>query len=388
MRIPQELVDAIIDCIGADYTKNFVIGRPPHPITHDSKRVKLTSLALASRACNHRARSHLFARCEFVNAGPRAFERFGHCPDVLLGYVRILTVRDKNPTTVLATLRRFISSPLVSIRFCRTCIPEELPEMLKSGFNVHRVAVEDSTLSSITLLNLVSTLERVSELHLLWCRVSATLADDNLPSLPPLQGCLFLSESHPPPSAVTNLLSRTSLPLRSLSHMSPRFPPETELIGACAGTLENLQIQIEDHGVRKPLAPPDPSFTIIKSDFTLDVGLCTKLRQITFCIVHGQGKNAVTPLSGLLSTLRAHRLSNVLMISGRPSSPDPDPQECDPLVLEAWERLDQILYKLGGQAQARGETLTFQSASVVTKETLAELLPRFNQIGICEKIVC
>ena len=57
-------------------------------------------------------------------------------------------------------------------------------------------------------------------------------------------------------------------------------------------------------------------------------------------------------------------------------------------MLEAWERLDQVLYKLGCQAQGRGETLTFKIASVVasTRQALVDLLPRFNRIGICEGI--
>ena len=60
-----------------------------------------------------------------------------------------------------------------------------------------------------------------------------------------------------------------------------------------------------------------------------------------------------------------------------------------PLDPEAWERLDQILYKLGGQAQGRGDALTFRCVSVVapTGKALAGLLPQFNRIGACESIV-
>lgn len=54
----------------------------------------------------------------------------------------------------------------------------------------------------------------------------------------------------------------------------------------------------------------------------------------------------------------------------------------------AWEGLDQILRKLGVQAQGRGETLVFTSnrdSSVAeTEESLVELLPQFNQIGVCK----
>jgi len=57
-------------------------------------------------------------------------------------------------------------------------------------------------------------------------------------------------------------------------------------------------------------------------------------------------------------------------------------------VVASWGRLDQVLYKLGDQARGRGETLTFQIASVVafTKQTLADLLPRFNETGISEGV--
>lgn len=67
-----------------------------------------------------------------------------------------------------------------------------------------------------------------------------------------------------------------------------------------------------------------------------------------------------------------------------------DAQERDPLELKACECLDQILCKLGGQAQARGRTLTFTfqiaSLAVAPKGTLAKLLSWFNQIDIHEGI--
>lgn len=55
---------------------------------------------------------------------------------------------------------------------------------------------------------------------------------------------------------------------------------------------------------------------------------------------------------------------------------------------EGWGCLDQVLYRLGGQALGRGETLTFQIVSVTasTNEAPVDLMPRFNQIGICEGV--
>lgn len=124
-----------------------------------------------------------------------------------------------------------------------------------------------------------------------------------------------------------------------------------------------------------------------KSGFTLDLGHCTNLQHITFIAIRGQDKNTATqPLSELLLTLRVHQLLSIRMVP----FPSLDAQEHDLPELKAWGYLDQILYNLGGQAQARGGilTFTFQSASlaVAPKETLAKLLPRFNQIGICEGI--
>jgi len=163
MRIPQELVDAVIDCICADYTGDFLVGRLSQSTNSEDERAELKALALVSRACNHRARSHLFARCKFINSGSGALARFGQCPDALLSYTRVLTI-GQNPTTTLAVLRRFISSPLVSIRFHSTSIPGELPELLKSLFsNVCRVAVIASILSPAVVFNLINILEHTSE---------------------------------------------------------------------------------------------------------------------------------------------------------------------------------------------------------------------------------
>jgi hypothetical protein len=245
MRIPQELIDAVIDCIGAKYTYGSVVVRLFHHLHRQSEAAELKSLALASRACNHRVRSHLFANCKVTHPGSRSPERLEQCPDVLLGYTRILAIRyDTNPTTVLAILRRFASSPLVSMNLSSMCIPEGLPEMLKSDLrNVCHVEVAYCTLSPVILINLVSALEHIRGLRLQGCTVTAVLeGDDNFPSLPPLQGHLSISES--PYSNTTSLLSRVVLPLRSLHHVSRALLSENKLINACAGSLENLEIRM------------------------------------------------------------------------------------------------------------------------------------------------
>jgi len=264
MRIPQELVDAVIDCIGANSTENFVVGRLFQSTISEDERADLKSLALVSGACNHRARSHLFARCNFIGSDSGALERFGQCPDAILNYTRVLVIRyGQNPTAILAILRRFASSPLVSIRLYSTCIPEELPELLKSLFpNVRRVAVVLSTLSAAAALNLISILEHMSELRLQRCQFTALEGNDSLPTLPPLQGRLVLSESHPPHSAITSQFSRTPLPLRSLCYTLIGLPPENKLIDTCAGTLETLEVRMVARSGKPFVSSPDPSFTI------------------------------------------------------------------------------------------------------------------------------
>lgn len=251
MRIPQELVDAVIDIVGAGYTESFVIGQPlQFPSDHQVEtRANLLSLALVSKACNHRARSHLFARCNFINAGSLHPECLEQGPGVLLAYTRYLAiVKDQNPATVHATLRHFISSPLITLALHSVHIPEELPEMLNSVFRtVRHVVVVASTLSPATLLNLVSNLERMSVLGFQRCRLNAALGeDDNFPSLPPLQGRLFLSGSDdsPPHLTLPSLLSRVHLPLRSLHHTSTALPSDNKLISACAGSLEELDVSV------------------------------------------------------------------------------------------------------------------------------------------------
>ena len=264
MRIPQELVDAVIDCAGADCAVFFVAGRLFQPAIGEDGRAELESLALVSRACNHRARSHLFARCNIIGSDYGAFERFGQCPDAILRYTRVLTIRyGENPTTILATLRRFISSPLVSIRLYSTRIPEDLPELLKSLFpTVHRVTVVASTLSAAAALNLVRILECMGELRFQRCHFTALEGNVNLPTLPTLRGRLILSESYPPHSTMTSLLSRTPLPLRSLCFEPFGLPSENKLIDACAGSLEDLEVRVVASLGKPFVSSSDPSLTI------------------------------------------------------------------------------------------------------------------------------
>ena len=115
--------------------------------------------------------------------------------------------------------------------------------MVKSTFhNVRHITIGGSKFSPAILLNLISTLEHVSELHLQGCEASpAPEGCDSLPNLPSLRGHLSISD---PRTSIINLLSHLHLPLHSLSHASRALPPENKVIDACAASLENLEIRM------------------------------------------------------------------------------------------------------------------------------------------------
>lgn len=238
MRLPQELVDAIIDCIGIPYA---LASSGKSCYLPERRRGKdcLRLLALVSRACNHRVRSHLFRYFKI-----RALYSLDQCPDALLGYARTLKIVQhyEHPSNALLILRRFISSPLVSITLYLQDFPEELLEMLRSSFpDIRRISVRSSSLTPSVLLNLVSTLERVHVVSLRRCRLNNPTEGDGLPTLPFLHGRLSISDPH---FAITGLLGRIPLPLRSLRYVSRAFPPEKKIIDACAVSLENLEVKM------------------------------------------------------------------------------------------------------------------------------------------------
>ena len=143
-------------------------------------------LALASRACNHRVRSHLSANCKTTNAVSWFFERPERWLDALLGYTRTLAIRyDTNPTTIPVILCRFTLPPLVPMNFLSTCISEGLPKMPESDLhNFYHVTVTYCTPDPFILINLVSAIEHVDGLRLQGCGVTTpSEGHDNLPSL-------------------------------------------------------------------------------------------------------------------------------------------------------------------------------------------------------------
>ena len=101
-------------------------------------------------------------------------------------------------------------------------------------------------------------------------------------------------------------------------------------------------------------------------------------------------------ITKLFSTLAGQQLLTIELIGPRHtrcSLVDPffsGVWEWDPPEMREWELLDQIPYKLGVQAQERGEIFTFtfggESLIAATMESLAKLLSQFSQIGICQRI--
>jgi hypothetical protein len=92
--------------------------------------------------------------------------------------------------------------------------------------------------------------------------------------------------------------------------------------------------------------------TAASAGFTLGLGLYVSLQHITMC---GKPKDVLTRILGPPLTLREHRISSIRLIAALASSSLFDVVEKGPSVMEAWERLDQILYDPGVRAQGRDE---------------------------------
>ena len=242
MRLPQELADSIIDHIGIIYTQSSDIDDPTH--LHESQCAKgdLKSLALVSRACNHRARSHLFAECRVDSQG--SLEKFKHCSDTLLRYTRTLTVNQHGyySIKIFPLLSRLVSSQLVTMTLLLRPVPKELPETLKSSFpNPRSVVFGDSLFSRSTLVNSIGALERLDMLHIQNCYPMPPTEDEKIPSLPPLNGQLSILDFN---VFTINELSQIPLRLRSLRYASIGLPAENKLINAWAESLENLEVSM------------------------------------------------------------------------------------------------------------------------------------------------
>lgn len=186
--------------------------------------------------------------------------------------------------------------------------------------------------------------------------------------------------------------------LRTLRLESVADRWENELMKACGRSLQFIEIKTKKdwcmcirHSLRWSVEAERVDCKV-SSCFCLDLGTCSKLRNITI-----EGTLSETPtisnLVLLLSTLRnPPKLSRIRVFAG--DLPFLDLAAHSPSQLEIWQRLDDLLYELCPQPQREdsGPSLTFQIASrrvqvpVVQSGRLRELLPRFSRIGACEEV--
>lgn len=226
MRLPQELVDSIIDHVGITSAQSSDKHNPTHPHESQSAKDLLKSFALTSRACNHRARSHLFAKrrltTNVLSTGLNSAR--------IRSFGTLVTVNQHVccQIKILPLLSRIASSQLVTMTLLLPSVPKELPETLRSSFpNICSLAFYHSLFDRSTLVNSIGPLEHLDMLHIQGCYLMPPTEDEEIPSLPPLKGQLSILDFNP-----IDEFSRIPLLLRSLRYASIGLPPEDKLINA------------------------------------------------------------------------------------------------------------------------------------------------------------
>ena len=130
MPVPQEIVDAIIDCFGVPLDQPQC--HAPVFYRWDLDKTVLNSFALVSKACNHRVRYYLFSHCKVVMTPP-FLRLFAQCPDVLLTHTRYLYVyRPCDLEDIRSIIPRFSSSPLARVTFVSAQILAGFPMVFGS----------------------------------------------------------------------------------------------------------------------------------------------------------------------------------------------------------------------------------------------------------------
>lgn len=235
MRVPQEIVDAIIDYFGVQLD---------HPQNHDSifyrwdldKRA-LNSWALVSKACNHRVRYYLFSHCKII-AKPPFLQVFSQCPDVLLAYTRFLYIcRPRGIAEIQSVIPRFAASPLIRVRFVSAPILAGFPAVFGSFLpNVRYLHFEGCLFDPIALVKLRSHRD-LREVAVDNCYVNGILEsiEDVKAGIP---------RRLPDGSGSTSEVSgRVLRPLRALRLESTADQSENELIKACAKSLQFIEVK-------------------------------------------------------------------------------------------------------------------------------------------------
>lgn len=235
MRVPQEIVDTIIDFFGVPLDE---------PRNHDpifyrwdlDKRI-LNSWALVSKACNHRVRYYLFSHCNIV-AIPSFLRDFTRCPDVLLTYTRFLYIaRSRSLEEIRSILFRFASSPLVRVKFVSVPIHAGFPSVFGAFLpNVRCVRVEGCLLDPIALVKLRSH-QGLREVTVENCYANGILEsiEDIKAGIP-----RRLPDGTGNADEVVGGVLRS---LRALRLESVAGQPENELIKACGKALQFIEVK-------------------------------------------------------------------------------------------------------------------------------------------------
>lgn len=238
MRVPQEIVDAIIDYFGVPLDQ-------PHyhdPIFYrwDIDRGPLNSWALVSKACNHRVRYYLFSHCKII-VTPSFLRKFARCPDVLLNYTRFLYIcRPRNLEEIKTIIPRFSSSPLVRVKFVYTQILAGFSAVFGSFLpNVGTVYFEKCLLDPIALTRLRShrDLREVA--------VGGCVANGILESIEDIKAGIprRLPDGI---GGVDEVVGRVLRSLRALRLESTGDQSENELMKACAKSLQFVEIKTKE----------------------------------------------------------------------------------------------------------------------------------------------
>lgn len=243
MRVPQEIVDAIIDCFGVqlDHPQNL----DPFFYRWDLDKSILNSWALVSKACNHRVRYYLFSHCKII-ARPSSIRTFSQCPDVLLTYTRFLYIcRPRSLAEIQSIIPRFASSPLIRVKFVSAPILAGFPAVFGSFLpEVRCVHFEGCLFDPIALVKLRGhrDLREVS--------VDNCYANGILESIEDIKAGIprRLRDGSGGASEVSRRVLR---PLRALRFESTADQSENELIKACAKSLQFIEVKIrEDWGMQ------------------------------------------------------------------------------------------------------------------------------------------
>jgi len=237
MRVPQEIVDAIIDYFGVPLDQ---------PQSHDpifyrwdlDKRV-LNSWALVSKACNHRVRYYLFSHCKII-AAPPFLQTFARCPDVLLRYTRFLYIcRPRSPEEIQSIILRFAHSPLIRVKFVSAPILAGFPSIFESFIpSVRCMQFERCFFDPIALVKLRGhrDLREVT--------VDNCYANGIMESIEDIRAGIprrLLDGS----GGTDEVVGRVLRPLRALRLESTADQSENELIKVCAKSLQFFEVKVK-----------------------------------------------------------------------------------------------------------------------------------------------